>query len=377
MTDSREPQRGEFDPGRLTQARRLAGKTKKALADSVRVTPTAIGQFESGANAPRGEMLDAIAEALDVPRGFLLAGRQRAVLDASAAHFRSLRSTPAIERAKAIAFAEQVHELTAALARRVRLPAVDLPGFDAGEIDAISRGLPDEPAAAAAALRKRWGIGPGPLPHLVRQLESRGIVVVFTPLSDREFAKVSAFSTSALPRWPIIVSTPDRADDVYWHRFSVAHELGHLVLHADAEPGDLMREREADAFAAAMLTPADEIGPLLPRRVDFAAYAALSRRWGVEAKSLIYRSRELGVISDASARRAYQRLSIMKSSGAFQPEPVADFEGEMPSTLRRAFDLAGGRGLGITELAAELQWPVPRLRQLLDWTDRRPELRLV
>jgi Zn-dependent peptidase ImmA (M78 family)/transcriptional regulator with XRE-family HTH domain len=377
MTDVRDGHRRAFDPARLTQARRLAGKTKKALSADVKVvSAVAIGQYESGAVKPRDDLLPVLADALDVPTGFLLAGRPHAPLDAAAAHFRSLRSTPAIERNRAIAFVEQVSELTLALSRRVKLPTVDLPGFSAGEVDVSERDMPAEPVAAAAVLRERWGLRAGPVQHLVRQLESRGIVVVFTPVSDHDVARVDAFSTSATPR-PIIVSTPDRADDVYRHRYSVAHELAHLVLHADAEPGDPLREKEADTFAAAFLTPGDELEPVLPRRVDFAGYARLSAHWGVEVKSLIYRSRELGVISDVSARRAYQRLNIMKDSGSFPADPVGNYSGEMPAMLKRAFALASEHGLKITTLAEELQWPVTRLRQLLDWTDERPVLRLV
>lgn len=92
---------------------------------------------------------------------------------------------------------------------------------------------------------------------------------------------------------------------------------------------------------------------------------------------MLYRSRELGVISDVSARRAYQRLNIMKDAGSFPADPVGNYSGEMPATLKRAFAPANEHGLKITTLAEELQWPVTRLRQLLDWTDERLVLRLV
>ncbi len=45
--------------------------------------------------------------------------------------------------------------------------------------------------------------------------------------------------------------------------------------------------------------------------------------------------------------------------------------------LKRAFALANEHGLKITTLAEELQWPITRLRQILDWSDERPVLRLV
>ncbi|MFI0463794.1 hypothetical protein ACH347_06915 [Saccharopolyspora sp. 5N102] len=49
--------------------------------------------------------------------------------------------------------------------------------------------------------------------HLVRRVEARGIVVL-TPQPDPDLETVDAFSASRLPR-PIVVLTPNRADDVY------------------------------------------------------------------------------------------------------------------------------------------------------------------
>ena len=77
---------------------------------------------------------------------------------------------------KAIAPTEQVWELAFALEKRVRLPSVDLPGFAGGEVDPGTE-LPTDPAAASQALRAAWGLGTGPITHLVRRLGAHGIVV--------------------------------------------------------------------------------------------------------------------------------------------------------------------------------------------------------
>ncbi|WP_267884308.1 ImmA/IrrE family metallo-endopeptidase, partial [Streptomyces sp. NRRL F-5555] len=61
------------------------------------------------------------------------------------------------------------------------------------------------------------------------------------PPAPTDLRSVDAFSISRFPR-PLIVLTPNRTDDVYRHRFSAAHELGHLVLHGDASPGDIAQE---------------------------------------------------------------------------------------------------------------------------------------
>ncbi|MGV9823405.1 XRE family transcriptional regulator [Nocardia xishanensis] len=363
-----------FDAGRLTQARCLAGLTKAALATQVGVSGAAVSQWEARTSPPRPDHLRRLAEVLDVPVEFFAVGRPFAQLDGGSAHFRSLRSTKTSQRVKAVAFAQQVWELTYALEKHIQLPPVDLPGFLPDEAD---HRLPASPAEAARALRAHWGLGTGPIPHLVRTMEMHGIITTMVPFAGADTPTINAFSTSRMPR-PLVVLTPDRGDDVYWHRFTAAHELGHLVLHRDAAPGDPVQELEADAFAAEFLTPAARIGDKLPRRVDFGALEKISHEWGVSFKSLIYRSRELGAISDASARRAYQRLNRLYELGMIEPDPVTNYPGEVPSLLSKAFELAEANGtLTMTSLARELRWRLPRLRLLLGHPDVRPVLRLV
>jgi Zn-dependent peptidase ImmA (M78 family)/transcriptional regulator with XRE-family HTH domain len=365
-----------FDPARLTQARRLAGLTKKAVAGKLDVSAVAVGQWESGTHPPRPDHVGRLAEVLEVPPAFLAGGRPYARLEGSAAHFRSLRRTPAHQRDKAIAFAEQVWELVYALEKRVQLPPVDLPGFTAGEVS--TEPTADDPVHAARNLRRAWGLGTAPIPHMVRLMEAHGIIVTLVPFAGAATATVDAFSTSQLPR-PIVVLTPDRANDVYRHRFTAAHELGHLRLHGEALPGDPMQEKEADRFAAEFLTPGEVIRPELPSRMDLKALERLGLKWGVSVDSLVYRCREVGAVSDPAYRRAYHRLNQLRRLGIFRPEPVDGYPGEMPIMIGRAFTLAEQNGLTMATLARELTFPLPRLRLLLGDAegDTRPQLRLV
>jgi Zn-dependent peptidase ImmA (M78 family)/transcriptional regulator with XRE-family HTH domain len=353
-----------FDPARLTLARQAAGLSKKELAESIGRTPAAVTQYEAGLARPSGVVLDICAVELGVPVGFFARGRPRLPLDVSDAHFRSLRSARVGERLRALATVELVWELTEQLTRHVRLPAIDLP--DLGEAPDAA---PD-PQAAARAVRAAWHLPAGPVPHLVRLLEARGIVVAFLNFSDAD--RVDAFSTSAGGR-PIVVLTADKGSALRT-RFSAAHELAHLLLHTDVIPGDIGHEREADAFAAEFLMPAADITPELPTRVDLQALLDLQQRWGVSVAALLYRCRELGTLSEASYKRAMMRISRL---GWRTHEPGDHRPAERPALLTQAFDLAAGNGVTIGVLADTLQLPVPAIRALLGMADHRPVLHLV
>jgi len=352
---------GGFESARLTQARVRVGMSKADLANEVGVSPAAIGQYEAGVNAPRSEVLGRIAETLHVRPDFFSVGRPLVRIDTVNAHFRSLRSARVGDRQKALATATLVWELTFALERFVRLPAVDLPTLPFGT----------PPAEAATALRQHWNLRDGPVKHLVSTAESHGIVLAIRPL--REIDDVDAFSVVILER-PIVITTPRRTENVFKHRFSVAHEIGHLLLHGDVGEPTAAVEKEADEFAAAFLTPAAAMDAALPQRLDLTALDRLGRKWGVAPTSLVRRMVERGRTTESSARRAYHRLATVYDATA---DPTSAYPGEVPTLLRKAAELAGEHGSGVHALAEALKLNPAQVRDLLGETDQRPLLRLV
>ena len=132
----------DFDGTRLTVARRLRGMSKATLAREIDVTPTAIAQYEKGGR-PTQAVLASLCLALGMPREFFGAGRPLTLLSASAAHFRSLRSTSATAREQALAYGELCMELVSLIGDYVELPPVVLPDVhvpdDIEDSDIISR----------------------------------------------------------------------------------------------------------------------------------------------------------------------------------------------------------------------------------------------
>lgn len=351
-----------FAPARLTMARELAGLRKRDLAAAIGRTAAAVSQYELGQSRPSGETLDRCAAALDVPVSFFTTGRPHLRLDTASAHFRSLRSTTAHQRQQALAHVELLWELIDQLDHVVELPPVDL---------GVPLGIrPGEPAATAAIVRKAWDVPAGPVVHLVRTLESRGVVL--TQLPDVDAETIDAFSAAPHPRPMIVLSgkgNPMR------QRFSVAHELGHLLLHPEPAPGSRVHEREANTFAAELLMPAAEIRDRLPTPVDITALKETADGYGVSVAALAYRGKDLGVYSESTLRRIMATLTKL---GWRTDEPVGSrYQGERPELLTRAAELAAAHGLPLPLLAGRLHLPLPRLRDLLGMPAPRPHLRLV
>ncbi|WUH98815.1 ImmA/IrrE family metallo-endopeptidase [Spirillospora sp. NBC_00431] len=319
-----------FDCERLTLARRLRGLRKNQVAQAVGTTPKAIGRYEAGVQTPEEPMVGRLAIALGVPVDFFQGGRSRVSLDG--AHFRSLRSTSQIERDQALAYGRIATDVVGALEDLVDFPEVDLPEYAVPPDEIAGSG----PVEAARIARKALVGEPGPVPHVVRLLEAHGVIVLVLPEAAE---RVDAFSVGVHPR-PMVFFNPAKGD--YWrNRFDGAHELGHLVMHADAEPGEKIVEDQAHRFAAEFLMPEDDIGGELPAGADWARLAELKAAWGVSMAALLYRARTLKIMNETEYRNA---MSVLSSRGWRRREPGPAKALEQPTMLTRAIEIVGAAG---------------------------------
>jgi Zn-dependent peptidase ImmA (M78 family)/transcriptional regulator with XRE-family HTH domain len=332
-----------FDCERLALARRLRGLRKNQLAQAVGTTPKAIGQYEAGVQRPDEPTLKRLAIALGVPVDFFHSGRSPVSMDG--AHFRSLRSTTQIERDQALAYGRIATDVVAVLENLVDFPEVDLPEYPVSPDEIAGSG----PVEAARLTRKALLDEPGPVPHVVRLLETHGVLVLVLPQSAE---RVDAFSVGVHPR-PMVFFNPAKGD--YWrNRFDGAHELGHLVMHADAEPGEKIVEDQAHRFAAEFLMPADDIAGELPATADWERLAALKTAWGVSMAALLYRARTLGIMKETAYRNA---MSAMSSRGWRRQEPGPARPLEQPTMLTRAIEIAHQTGMNRDQVSAKARVP--------------------
>ncbi len=332
-----------FDCERLTLARRLRGLRKNQLADAVGTTPKAIGRYEAGVQRPDEMTLKRLAIALGVPVAFFHGGRSPVSLDG--AHFRSLRSTSQIERDQALAYGRIATDVVAALEDLVDFPEVDLPEYPVSPDEIAGPG----PIEAARLTRKALLEQAGPVPHVVRLLEKHGVIVLVLP---RAAERVDAFSVGVHPR-PMVFFNPAKGD--YWrNRFDAAHELGHLVMHADAEPGEKVVEDQAHRFAAEFLMPEQDIAGELPGTADWERLGRLKATWGVSIAALLYRSRTLGIMQEAAYRNA---MSAMSSRGWRRHEPGPARALEQPTMLTRAIEIVGQAGTDRDRVAERARVP--------------------
>lgn len=355
-----------FDGRRLTLSRWAAGLTKRELAQQIGVSPSSVTQYEAGNTEPSLQTIRRAALGLGVPVEYFYSDQDRRTPRLETrSFFRSLRATRQWQRDRADAAAEHLYDLVEFLDQRLRLPAVAIPSHSISNAPVALSGIEE----IAGLVRAEWDLPPGPISNVVRILETQGAVVARIPEVPHE---VDAFS-----RWfelrPIVLLSSIK-EDKGRSRFDAAHELGHLVLHPEPEPGDRAQERQAHAFAAGFLMPLNDVEQDLPRRLTrpehWEELFTTRQRWGVSAAALLYRSRELEVISDSSFRRAMTRLSelgLRRDDGKVLGEP------EQPILISEALrSLQNAFGLDMANVAAALQFSEKQLKNLIgDWPDER------
>jgi Zn-dependent peptidase ImmA (M78 family)/transcriptional regulator with XRE-family HTH domain len=328
--------------------------TRTDLARELGLSPASVSQYEAGNTAPPSFVVAQMALALGVHSGYFeKSASRRSPSTTTRSFFRSLRATRQWERDQADALTEHAYDLVSFVEQRIRLPKVAIPSFPVRSV--ASR---REVEAVAAEARRAFGIEIGrPIANVVRLIEANGVVVCRLRTGS---VKVDAFS-----RWfssrPVVVLW-DGKNDKARSRFDTAHELGHLVMHHEPEFGDQVQERQAHAFAAALLMPADAILDHLPRRpprvADWEQLKAAQRRWGVSIAALLYRARELGTLPEAGFRRAmtrYNQLGLRAFDGQALGEP------EQPRLLVEA----------VETLLAHKDWTLNDLAEALLFTRRQ------
>ncbi len=286
--------------------RDLSEKLEKA------VSHVALAKYEDGSMKPSGDVLSRLCMALDVSPDALFRPTSVSIGPVS---FRKRKD-----------FGEKQ---SAILVETVRARLEDY--LEAEEIvgDMIGFKLPKIPTdvdarEAALVLRDLWNLGDQPISNLTELLEKQGIrVIEVDESSDR-------FDGCQLEGHPVIVISGRADQPVTRKRFTLAHELAHLVLSEWARIGQLTEkaiEKAMNTFASEFLFPAKALIAFFGAKrtsVTLEELKLAKLRYGVSISAIVYSMHELGVITQAAYRRFHTmvrpRWVASKSMAAWEPD---------------------------------------------------------
>ncbi|MGQ1929509.1 helix-turn-helix domain-containing protein [Ornithobacterium rhinotracheale] len=183
----------------------------------------------------------------------------------------------------------------------VAIPENKVPFIDAEEFNFDFEHIAEE-------VRISLNIPQGSINDIVTALEKAGVIIHFFDYdfiteSNRKFDGVSTY-VDGVPIILINNKIPNSRKV-----FTIAHELGHLVMHFDyiIQP-DRDIENEANKFASAFLAPKAEVENEFTN-FNLNRLFYLKTQWRMSAAAILYRAKEIGNINDDWYRKCMVWLS--------------------------------------------------------------------
>lgn len=299
-------------------ARETRGITQGELCELANIPQSSLSKFEHGVLEIPEDTLRCIANVLDYPASFFYQNARRFGLGASFIYHRKRKTIPAKKRkqleailnVRVIEICNLVDSIEINTERE--FPIMDVEDYSNGEVE------------IAKLLRAKWKLPLGPVHNIASCLESAGGIIF-----ECDFAtpKMDSLSIWLEGRPPIFFVNSDISEGR--KRFTLAHELGHIVMHRNLNPN---MENQADAFASEFLMPKSEISSEL-RNFSFSTVGKLKLKWQVSIKALIFRAHSLGLINHDK----YRRMCI-EYNRHWRPEPYG-LCSHPPTLLQRIINI--------------------------------------
>ncbi len=323
---------------RIKQARQASGLSLRALAERVGVSAQAISKYERDLDTPSSDVLLRLAQALSVRLDYFFRTRNVTLSEAN------YRKRTVLGKKEASAITNRVKDW---LERYLEVEDALQPGktFESPVIqEQFQVSSLEEVEEAAEKLRRQWDLGTDPIDNLLETMEDHGIRICLTDAPEA-FDACTYWAEGAVP---VIVIKEDVPGDR--QRFNAAHELGHIVLKIEGLP----QEKAAYAFAGAFLVPKEAMFREMGMRrasLSLAELISLKQKYGISIQTLVYRAKQLGIISDSLFLRI---MKSFRARGWHKEEPGPQVPEERPERFDRLVLRALTEDLISESKAAEL-----------------------
>lgn len=334
---------------RLKRARDALGLSLRELEARIQaqVSAQAIGKYERDEMMPGSSVLLTLAKALHVSPEYLLSERE---IELSGIDFR--KSPHALSKDERAVEAVVLDQIERYLELEELVPGSDHPWI-APSLEAFDIMKIEDAEDAANSLRDLWKLGIDPIPMFAELLEERGIKVIALDLPESVSGSKAMVQRPDLPEVPVIVVNQKHNGER--QRFTLAHELAHLVLKTSGL-SEAEEEKAADRFAGAFLMAKDMIVRLLGSHrtsISLGELAELKKLFKVSIASLVVRCSQLGIISKATYGKLWSQIKALGWNGPQSGEPVT-VDPEVPQRMERLCLRAVAEGAISEPRAAEL-----------------------
>ena len=282
---------------RIATARKMAGLSMDQLATLSGLSKNAISRYEKGIMKPDSSNLIKLSKALNVKVDYLF---RKPTVELEALEFRK-KARMGVKRIDSIKY-----RVMDQLERYLELEDILSVNNDfSNPISSIQINDIVDVELVAKKLREIWNLGLHPISSVIEMLEDNFIKVVEVD-EPLEFDGLSAFVGNKVPVIVVNQNFP-----VERKRFTLLHELGHLLLTFNGIFTEKEIENLCNGFAGAVLIPeAKLISELGQSRKQFylQELAELQKEWGISIQAIMYRAKNLDIITQSKLTDFYIKL---------------------------------------------------------------------
>ena len=329
----------QINPKMVVLARESRGISQKDVAENLGTSPTFICKIETDNRTLSEETLGKMSKLLKYPDDFFYQEGEAYIPMSLNYRKRDHVSAKVLIPLEAHINIYRLHIEN--ISEKLKLKEANVPVLDLKKYESTEQ--------VAKQLRKFWKMPKGPVENLTELLEENGIIVISFDFGTE---RVDSRTILAKGKLPIIcVNKLHLADR---QRFSLAYELGHLVMHTNTMPSfDRDISHEANMFAAGLLLPESEIKKDFEKDITVPLLGELKRKWKVSMQSLLFRAADLGFLTDNQKRYLLQQFNQMQIRRREPPE--LDFPQEKPKLMRDLITkYKNAHKFSVKEMAASL-----------------------
>jgi Zn-dependent peptidase ImmA (M78 family)/transcriptional regulator with XRE-family HTH domain len=301
-------------PELIVLAREARGLTQSRVASLLGVSQGHLSKVEAGLLPVSDHLVDGLSSVLDFPPHFF--AQPEPVYGPGTSEFFHRKRKTLSPRLLATLHAQvNIRRIQIArLLQGVEVEGEQIPEYDPDAFDSIEE--------IARAVRAAWNLPKGPVENVTESIEAAGGIVVLADFGTPKLDAVGRYIPGLPPLFFINRDSPgDRT------RLTLAHELGHTVMHQVPNPE---MEEQATRFAAEFLMPERDIRHEL-EYLSIDRLVALKIRWQVSMQALLVRAERLGKITPRQAR--YLWMQIGKAGFRTREPAEADVPREQPRLL--------------------------------------------
>lgn len=313
---------------RLKRAREACGYSLRELEAAIDglVSAQAIGKYERDEMMPGSRALMALSKALDVTPEYLMSTRE---IELTGVDFRKAAHASAKEeKCVEAAVLDQVERY---LELEEIFPQSSVEWAQPTVLAKFLVRTMDDAEEAANLLRKEWELGEDPIPMMAELLEQRGLKVIALNLSGTVSGSKAFVRRPNEGDAPVIVVNSTHNGER--QRFTLAHELAHLVLNCI----DVDEEKAADRFAGAFFMAREMLLKLVGANrtaISIGELAELKKIFKVSIASIAVRCHQVGALTKAAYGRIWGQIKALgwNSQNSDEPYPVP---AERPQRMER------------------------------------------